>query len=186
MASNLSSAAMVLALVVSLIGLWHAVQPEAVYAHQCGRGAPSEELEEADAVFLGRVVSSSDITEFHVATVWKGPVQERVHLDESGPFAFRRFAVGEEYIVYAYYSEDSEDLETDDCTRTIELYGGLEDLAALGEGERPGVAAGAPASASSEVSGGCSASPGVVELAFVGAMVGLVCIGVRRRRVESG
>ena len=197
MASNFGRIAMRLVLVVTLTVLWLMPHPDATYACSCMSVSPSEAFERADAVFVGRAVSvtgveivhgdatyvDSLITEFDVATVWKGPVEHTIHIRSGadGASCGYRFTEDGEYIVYAYYSENREGLRTGLCARTAELSWGLEDLAALGEGERPGVGANAPASASSESGGGCSASAGVVDLAFVGALAGLVCIGVRRR-----
>ena len=194
MASNFGRAAMGLILVVSVMVLWTMAQPETIYACSCmGPGSPSEALEEADAVFLGRAVSVTKVdgysllTEFDVATVWKGPVSRTIHIGSGASEAGCGYVFTEgEYIVYAYYSEYREGLWTGLCGRTTELSRGMEDLAELGEGERPGEEVVAATSETAASGGGCSASRDAIDLAFVGLLVGLVCFGVRKRRAASG
>ena len=158
MASRSASIAIRLVLIVPLIGLWYVVHPERSYACSCLEpGSPSEELEEADAVFMGRVVSvrevekvhgdltyvDSVITEFDVKTVWKGPVNQTMYIDSGGPCGIG-FIEGVEYIVYAYYSDHWDGLATGLCTRTTLLSWAMDDLAGLGAGTTPGQVPTAP------------------------------------------
>ena len=199
MASNVGRVAVRLFLVVPLFGMWLMAHSETTHAHGCVEiGSPAEELEEADAVFLGRVVAVTRVerdghvellTEFDVATVWKGPADRTLRISTNPnplSYGYHAFTKGEVYIVYANYSEEREGLRTGLCARTTELSWGLEDLAKLGEGVRPGVEGSVPTSESSGSGGGCSASPGAVEVSFVGALVGLMCLGVRKRRGVAG
>ena len=151
MASTSVAIAIRLVLIVSIIGLWLTVHPETAHACSCmPPGSPSEELGEAGAVFLGRAISETVtrdeetdwdilIAEFSVATVWKGPVSQtmRIGLGGYGTSCQYSLVEGEEYIVYAHFSEHREGLWTGLCTRTIELSRGMEDLAELGEGQPP-------------------------------------------------
>ena len=150
MASKFGSIVMRLLLVIPLIGIWLIVHPEQGYSLSCvGVGSPSEELERADAVFMGRVVSVSGveevhgeqtnvdslITEFKVTVVWKGPINQTVFINIGGSYG-PGFVEGEEYVVYAYHSGRRTGLATGPCTRTTSLSGAMEDLAGLGEGTK--------------------------------------------------
>ena len=152
MASRSASIAMRLALIVPLMGLWFMVHPERSYACSCLEpGPPSEEMEKADAVFMGRVVSvsivaevrgdvthvDSVITEFDVKTVWKGPVSQTTYINSGGPCGIG-FIEGVEYIVYAYHSDYRDGLGTGLCTRTTLLAWAMDDLAGLGVGTTSG------------------------------------------------
>ncbi len=105
--------------------------------------SPTEALQMADVVFAGKVVAADSVPggwiyEFKVHTVWKGPLYEKVLLflsvtaDVEGSTcskgARRLFSAGLEYLVYdniSYYN------------RTELLRWAKEDLAELGEGQRP-------------------------------------------------
>ena len=154
MASNLGSIIMRLVLIVPLIGLWLMVHPEQSYACSCAPpGSPSEALEGADAVFMGRAVSVKEVeevygdrtyvdslvTEFKVATVWKGPFNQTIYINSGayGASCGLAFTEGAEYIVYAYHSGRRGGLGTGLCTRTTGLSGAMEDLAGLGQGTAP-------------------------------------------------
>lgn len=150
-ASTLGSIAGRLLLMALVVGLWVLVHSQPSYAHYCEEsGTPSEELEGADAVFLGRAVAvsyvekvhgdqtyvESVITRFKVTTVWKGPMSETIYINSGGSYGIG-FAEGEEYIVYAYHSPRRAGLATGLCTRTTPLSRAMEDLAGLGEGTSP-------------------------------------------------
>ena len=154
MNANLASKTMQLVLIVPLIGVWLMVHPEQSYACSCGEsGSPSEELEWADAVFMGRAVSVSPIeevsggrtyvdslmTEFDVSTVWKGPLNPTIYINSGadGASCGLAFKQGVEYIVYAYYGGRRDGLGTGYCTRTTSLSWAVADLAELGEGQTP-------------------------------------------------
>ena len=115
----------------------------------------TERLNEASAVFLGRVVDihfedwpfDIDTTavpleepmtvEFNVHTVWKGEVSKvtRVTTARSEPCGFP-FNMFEDYLVYADGKTDS--LEVRACSRTQSALAADEDLETLGEGYPPG------------------------------------------------
>ena len=140
-----------LLLTVLMVGLWLHLHPGPSQTHYCEEsGSPSEELEGADAVFLGRAVSvsyvervygeetyiESVITKFKVTTVWKGPMSETIYINSGGSYGIG-FAEGEEYIVYAYHAPRRTGLATGLCTRTTPLSRAMEDLVGLGEGTSP-------------------------------------------------
>ena len=115
---------------------------------------PQQALQEARAVFRGRVTGIKDqefdtarygtlhknIITFEADTVWKGPQQSQVTV-ETGPdsaLCGYPFEVGHNYLVYAgnnYYTHGA--LETGLCSRTRELVspGIQEELDALGHGK---------------------------------------------------
>jgi hypothetical protein len=114
--------------------------------------APAEAVEEADAVFAGRVVSEQLVERypgepgaprtaavtFHVDELWKGPVEPRLvvrtHAQESAcGYAFER---ARSHLVYARL--DAGQLTTSLCDRSTPLDQAGQDLAALGPGQDPG------------------------------------------------
>ena len=135
-----------LAAVALLLGLPPALRTERVLACSCG-GPPSiqESLEEATAVFAGRVVDMEawrteddygiHVT-FAVSRVWKGPAgAELVAYTSSlgaGDCGFP-LELGEEYLVYAY----DEAFEIWLCTRTAPIWYAEDDLEELGERHAP-------------------------------------------------
>lgn len=111
--------------------------------------APQEALEQADAVFSGRVVdiqapkklitSSADPLKvtFEVSKVWKGPKSKKlvvVTARDSASCGYS-FKSGRSYIVYAHQREG--ELTTSICTRTKLLSSAEEDLAQLGTSTKP-------------------------------------------------
>ncbi len=207
MTSRSASIAIRLVLIVPLIGLWLMAHPERSYACSCLEpGSPSEELEEADAVFMGRVVSvrgvervdgdliylGSVITEFDVKTVWKGPVNQTMYINSGGPCGIG-FIEGVEYIVYAYYSDHWDGWGTGLCTRTTLLSGAMDDLAGLGAGTTPEQAPKAPRPQPtdtptpdmSETDGGRGLLPYTFGLLVVAPLAGLAWFGLRKRRSDS-
>ncbi len=127
-----------------------------IHACECveSDSAP-ERLEEASAVFLGRVVEMQfedwpfDIdstavppeepltVEFNVHTVWKGEVSKvtRLRTARSEPCGFP-FKMFEDYLVYADGKMGS--LEVRACSRTQSALDAEEDLVTLGDGYPPG------------------------------------------------
>jgi hypothetical protein len=111
-----------------------------VFACDCAMpGKPKEELQRADAVFVGEVIGSktengSRIFEFKVERFWKGAITKVVSVGSEVGNCRYIFGVGEKYIVYA---RGKETLLTSICTRTKNLGAASEDLKDLGEGERP-------------------------------------------------
>ena len=112
----------------------------AIFACDCAApGKPKEELQRADAVFVGEVIGSktengSQIFEFKVERLWKGAITKVVSVGSEDGYCRYRFSAGEKYIVYA---RGKETLSTSICTRTKNLGAASEDLKDLGEGERP-------------------------------------------------
>ena len=135
-----------LAAIALLVGLPPALRTESALACSCS-GVPGlwESVEEATAVFAGRVVDlESWQTEddygvhvtFAVSRVWKGPASAELVANTRSLGAGDCGAplrLGEEYLVYAY----DETLDIWLCTRTLPLAYAEEDLATLGEGHAP-------------------------------------------------
>ncbi|HEX2254068.1 MAG TPA: hypothetical protein VHQ65_12430 [Thermoanaerobaculia bacterium] len=108
-------------------------------------GPPAQELENADAVFTGRVVALEPFTEgfrkvrvtFDLIDVWKGLAEgDRVTLTTAADTATcgYPFEEGGSYLVYAYGEEDA--LTATLCSRTRPLRQAEEDREALGEPQR--------------------------------------------------
>ena len=154
----------VLSLALMMGVLWSFGDPEQVHACSCLQpGTPSEELGKSSAVFAGKVVSiqhsydpnaasvfPEDRTTigFEVSTVWKGAVQEDMHITTppTGGSCGFTFIEGEEYIVYAYDSAYADGGYTVNiCSRTALLDQAQADIDALGEGNAPQAGTGGPA-----------------------------------------
>ena len=144
-----------LVLMVSLSGTWLVVHPETSHACSClPLDPPPLALEEADAVFVGRVaslrhtesqdgwVSTADpvTVEFDVSTIWKGRNSKtlRLRTNRSEVSCGYEFIEGREYLVYAHSSRVSY------CSRTRPLSTAAQDLAELGPGQTAGQVAPAP------------------------------------------
>ena len=108
-------------------------------------GPPAQELENADAVFSGKVVKVEPFTEgfqklrvtFELDRVWKGLAEgDRVTLTTAADSATcgYPFEKGKSYLVYAYGEEG--ELTGTLCSRTALLKEAKEDLEALGEPQR--------------------------------------------------
>lgn len=148
-------AALRLALIVSLIGIALVVHPDRSHANLClPPESPSQALEEADAVFAGRVASlryhqkeegilstADPVTvEFDVSTVWKGPNSKTRHLTTSrGGYTLY---LGFEYLVYSH--------DGDVGCGTRPLSEAAYELAELGPGQAAGQAALTPTPTVSE------------------------------------
>lgn len=98
--------------------------------------APAKAFAEADAVFIGKVVSfqltgeafSPRLAKFSVAKIWKGErmaVSEILTPNNSAACGYE-FIVGEEYVVYAYEYDGK--LHTNLCTRTRATRFAMDDL----------------------------------------------------------
>ena len=150
-----------LALIVAV--LWLLGNTGQAYACSCaGPGSPSEELEQFDAVFTGRVVSiqhSLDLDAtaysrrdrttvgFEVSAVWKGDVQEKMYITTAptGVSCGFTFVEGEEYIVYGYDGNHADDgYSVGLCSRTALLGQAQADLDELGQGHAPEAGTGGP------------------------------------------
>lgn len=136
------AAALAAALALTLVAA-----PRALACSCTQPGPPAVELENADAVFSGRVLSVEPIGDrgayrrlavrFALAAAWKGvPEGDEVTVTTSadGATCGYSFEVGEEYLVYAH--GDPGDLSTGLCTRNDRLDRATEDLTALGEPTR--------------------------------------------------
>ena len=209
------SVALRLALIVPLIGTLLVVHPETSHACSClPKDPPSLALEEADAVFVGRVVSLRYVeredgmvnsldpvtVEFDVSMVWKGPNSKTLRLTtrRTTVSCGYDFVEGVEYMVYAH------DPFINLCSRTRPLLDAAQDLGELGPGQAPFQSAPAPTPVASEdqtptapepqtpaaselqtSSSGCGSSPHTIDLAVVGLMAGAVWFGVGRRRSDA-
>ena len=127
-----------------------------IHACECVESdSATERLDEASAIFLGRVVEMQfedwpfDIdstavppeepltVEFNVRTVWKGEISKvtRLTTARSEPCGFP-FEMFEDYLVYADGKMDS--LEVRACSRTKSALDAEGDLSILGDGYPPG------------------------------------------------
>jgi hypothetical protein len=129
-----------------------AAAPRALACSCAPPGEPRAELAAADAVFAGRVVSVEPqeaaafprlAVRFALKAVWKGlPEGDEATLTTAADSAAcgYHFEEGEEYLVYAYRSDDG-DLTTSLCSRNARLDQAAADLAAFGEPARSPAAA---------------------------------------------
>jgi hypothetical protein len=109
-------------------------------AYKCkGSGSPRQELENATAVFIGKVARINEdgptrIVEFIVEKVWKGPSSKRLTVHTGKNLYGYGFTKTERYLIYAYGEKE---LETSRCSRTQSLELASLDLKELGEGKAP-------------------------------------------------
>lgn len=109
--------------------------------------APTEALEDADAVFLGEVVETRGtggefdgelFARIAVEEVWKGEVAElvdvRTQLDSA--MCGYHFTAGDRDLIYAQQGDDG-GYSTHLCTRSAPADAAGEDLTAFGEGQAP-------------------------------------------------
>ena len=206
MASKIGARALRLILILPVLGFWLVAYPDRSLACSCLEpDSPSEALAEADAVFLGRAVSVSEVhdgrtfrntvtTEFNVAAVWKGPVKPTVQIssEADGAACGYYFAEGVEYVVYAYSGGA---LWTGLCSRTAPLSRALDDLTELGEGQAPPEPVSTPTPQPTNTqtprptdtpdlpatSGGCGQSPHSVDISYLGLVAGLTLFNLRKR-----
>ena len=142
-----------LAAIALLVGIPSAVRPEPAMACICG-DLPSlrEELEVADAVFVGTLVEiiqeslgdgvvllDVDVV-FEVNRVWKGDIGSTIVLGHQGGSTCSAYLeLGEDHIVYAYAFNEEDDFNVGGvCGNTGPLAGELQDvLEVLGPGQVP-------------------------------------------------
>jgi hypothetical protein len=174
-----------LALVVLAV-VWGARPVERAYACSCmAPPPPAEARNGADAVFAGTVTgvlqnaplgtsNNRVMVSFRVSEVWKGANNPEIAVLTSGDSASCGFGFdqGGQYLVYAFIEEGR--LTTNLCSRTNALAQAGEDLAALGEGTTP------PLAATGNPLGAVAPWIGIGAVALVA--VGLVVVVVRRRR----
>ncbi len=181
---------LLLVALAALLALPPSVRPERALACSCGEiDPPSVALEEAAAVFSGKVLTAEGygpvILTFQVYRVWKGSVTPTfVMMTRSlgaGDCGAPLYP-GEEFLVYAYETDEHELLAAWFCTRTYPLEWAEEDLAFLGEGRLPGspgppeTGAGAE-SAQSPADGRATSATPVLVIAGVMAAVALALAG---------
>lgn len=123
-----------------------------VLACSCMPGTPESYLENANAVFSGKVIDiieqtpnstvSSELPEakrviFEVSQVWKGKNKKQlvVTTAQSSAACGYYFQKGQRYLVYA--SGKSAKLQTGLCSGTKDLSEAQADLAVLGRGKAP-------------------------------------------------
>ena len=122
--------------------------PDCASACSC-MGVPIQRyISSSDAVFSGEVVDlqkgasasrmfgPSDTVTLRASEVWKGPQRETLEVStpSQGSACGYAFEEGQEYLVYAYGKQD---LKVDACGGTTHLSKADEDLALLGNGEKP-------------------------------------------------
>lgn len=120
------------------------VNPKRADACSCMRPpAPLTALEQATAVFAGKVTSINQteaynlqIT-FQVSQTWKGEAEKTLVVDTplNSAMCGIYFEIGEKYLVYAYGDENQ--LSTNLCSRTKLTSQAEEDLLMLGGGQLP-------------------------------------------------
>ncbi|HEY9801759.1 MAG TPA: hypothetical protein V6D25_15485 [Leptolyngbyaceae cyanobacterium] len=128
--------AIVLVLAVTLLITIVATTNKPAYACRCASfPSPQEALNNATAVFAGRVISvnTSGSATFSVSQIWKGEVlQNLVVTTPSGTSCGFNFQLGQDYLVYA--SGEKNNLTTALCDRTKELSSAELELPLLGRG----------------------------------------------------
>jgi hypothetical protein len=122
------------------------VLPRRALACTCNYyGTAQEAIEQSSMIFSGRVIALGEYSvygapssaTFQVVEVWKGPVEETIHVVPEGDCAYY-FEVGQQYLVYA--NEDQTGYTVSSCSRTNILQYVVEDLQALGAGTIPDAA----------------------------------------------
>ncbi len=135
-------------LVITAIALLCSLQfGTTAYACDCNVPASAKEgLEEADAVFTGKIQALKKVilegtiyNKYLVETtrVWKGVQESSLVIYTPITSCEMSFIIGEEYLIYAERQTDS--WHVSNCGRTSELANRLKDLADLGAGEEPSV-----------------------------------------------
>ena len=192
-----------LMLVVSAFALSLLVNAESTGACECNESKSTEDrLNEASAVFLGRVVrmrfenwpwdiDSADVppdepltVEFIVHNVWKGQVSEnmRVTTVRSVGCGYR-FNMHLDYLVFADGEQGA--LEVRPCSQTKLTAEAQEDLDALGEGRAP-LPSEKRLIRPATIGSGCNSDAENARTHMVswplGLIAGIAWIGVRKRR----
>jgi Tissue inhibitor of metalloproteinase len=122
--------------------------PDCASACSCMVVSIQRYISSSDAVFSGEVVDlqkgtsasrmfgPSDTVTLRVSEAWKGTDQGTLEVStpSQGSACGYHFEEGQEYLVYAYGKQD---LKVDACGGTTHLSKADEDLALLGNGEKP-------------------------------------------------
>ena len=192
-----------LMLVVSTFAFSLWVNAESIGACECNESKSTEDrLNEASAVFLGRVVrmhfknwpleiDSADVpldipltVDFIVRTVWKGEVSENMRLTTVRSVGCGyRFNMHLDYLVFADGEQGA--LEVRVCSHTKLTAEAQEDLDALGEGRAPEPSEKRvirPATIGSGCNAGAENARAHTVSWPLGLIAGIAWIGVRKRR----
>jgi Tissue inhibitor of metalloproteinase len=135
-------------LVLTSLGLLVLYPPKCAYACSCAPFSIQRAISSSDAVFSGEVVDlqtgtsasrifgPSDTATLRVSEAWKGTDQSTLEVStpSQGSACGYPFEEGQEYLVYAYGKQD---LKVDACGATAVLSEAGEELAVLGNGEKP-------------------------------------------------
>lgn len=132
------------AALTALAAAW--LTPQSASACKCMLLEPAAAVEQASAVFEGRVVEVADVASspmprrqvtFRVVRVWKGMQSEQAVLTTAGESAACGidFVRDQNYVVYA--SKDGDALTASSCSRTRLLAAADDDIKALGMGWTP-------------------------------------------------
>lgn len=141
----------VLLLAIFLISNLEIIFSEKAYACSCAGQEPNEAIENAEAVFVGKVLNIKqerkqkgivgaieyrDVNLFEVQETWKGINQSQVIVYDNGHDASCgfNFEEGKTYLVYTYKSKEG-GLYTSYCSRTAEVSKAGGDLNLLGQGK---------------------------------------------------
>ncbi|HMV50670.1 MAG TPA: hypothetical protein PKA34_27485 [Blastocatellia bacterium] len=123
-----------------------------VTACSCIWYTPESALQEAQAVFVGKVLIANEksrpsffqryipflrhsgglVSTFEVSSVWKGQQIPRLVIHHSMGKCGRTFELGKEYLVYA--DGDQSNLSAGFCSRVISLEEAKEDFSIIGQG----------------------------------------------------
>ena len=126
-------------IVAALVGCVISLTPTAASTCSCAAaGSSCEAAWQADAVFIGRVVSIEASTsgrrsvQLSVTETFRGPHLPQVTLvtGSGGPDCGYPFRTGESYVVYAYRSPTGQ-LSTSSCSRTQPVTTAADDLGYL-------------------------------------------------------
>jgi len=99
---------------------------------------PKENLEWADAVFSGKVISVEDGNyTFEVERVWKGVSETQVVIKDfyAGSSCASGFQAGEQYVIFAYTGKTDKILTVEPCTWNKRLAVAKKVFRAIGKGK---------------------------------------------------
>ncbi len=103
-----------------------------------GPESPKENLEWADAVFSGKVISAKEgVYTFEVERVWKGVSESQVIVKD---FSFGsdcgfNFQLNEQYVIFAYTGKTEKVLTVDPCTWNQRLKNAKKIFRSIGKGK---------------------------------------------------
>jgi hypothetical protein len=132
-------------LVLIVLGVVFLYPPDCAYACSCATGSIQRYISSSEAVFSGQVTAiekeaatRTTTATLRVSEVWKGPERSTLEVSTSsqGSACGYHFEEGKEYLVYA---DGKQVLKVNACGGTKQLSDADEDLALLGNGEKPKV-----------------------------------------------